>query len=959
MDVVVAESRNVRRTTRDLLALSVLPAVWVDYEAPRLANCLVEILFNSVDLDLVLLRMHDPVGALPIEIVRATGKAVSDEVRKRIVDALSSRPGGAAPAGMRQVPDPLGPGTLRILEVPVGVEGDGGVLIVGSQDPLFPTDEDHLLLNVIVNHAAFVLQRRRADEAKRQANAQVHLAVGGSNIGIWEIEMPDGVLCNGRVDFTNVWEQLGYPRPASPTDFATPMSLVHFDDAERLERAINAYLTGHVAKLEVEHRARCSDGSYRWMLTRGVAVRDLQGRPIRLIGSSVDITRHKQAEKALRESEERFRRYFELGLIGMTITSPSKGCLEVNDETCRILGYNREELLSKTWAEMTHPDDLAADVAQFEKVMAGEIDAYTMDKRWVRKDGRVIDTTISVTCVRRDDGSVDYFVALLQDITERKHADAALHVARERLDIAIHSSNIAIWEVELRDGVYTDGLFTQINFWEQLGYDRGEFPTDIVTSMSRMHPDDLERTLSVVEAYLSGEAKEFEIENRVMHKEGSYRWMLSRGAAMRDATGKAVRFVGATMDVTDRKHAQEAVERAREAAERANQFKDEFLATVSHELRTPLAAILLWSQILEDGMLAPGDEGQALRAIRESAQAQQQLIEDLLDVSRMLAGEMRLNVQVIDLTALVQAAVDIVRPIAEAKRIEIHETLDRRAGQVRADASRIQQIVLNLLNNAVKFTPEGGQVRIRLRRANGAVEIQVADTGQGIDAEFLPQVFERFRQADVGMTRRHGGLGLGLAIARQLVELHSGKIRAESQGKGQGATLTVELPIANMQEVPVVTRLPAREDARFGPSPILRGIRALVVEDDVTTREVIRYLLEQCEAEVTVLASAADALREFAASLEGKRFDVLVSDVGMPEMSGYDLMRGIRELERRAGLKSSAPAVALTAYVRDQDRAAALGAGFNTHLSKPVVAATLIKTVAQCVGRTIETPSDV
>jgi CheY-like chemotaxis protein/nitrogen-specific signal transduction histidine kinase len=435
--------------------------------------------------------------------------------------------------------------------------------------------------------------------------------------------------------------------------------------------------------------------------------------------------------------------------------------------------------------------------------------------------------------------------------------------------------------------------------------------------------------------------------------------MLSRGAAMRDATGKVVRFVGATMDVTDRKHAQEAIERAREAAERANRFKDEFLATVSHELRTPLAAILLWSQILEDRMLNPQDQGQALRAIRESAQAQQQLIEDLLDVSRMLAGEMRLNAQVIDLTALVQAAVDIVRPIAQAKRIEIHETLDRRAGQVRADASRIQQIVLNLLNNAVKFTPEGGQVRIRLRRANGAVEIQVADTGQGIDAEFLPQVFERFRQADVGMTRRHGGLGLGLAIARQLVELHGGKIRAESQGKGQGATLTVELPIANVGEVPVVTRPPAREDARFGPSPILRGIRALVVEDDVTTREVIRYLLEQCEAEVTVLASAADALREFAASLKGKRFDVLVSDVGMPWMSGYDLMRAIRELERRAGSKSSTPALALTAYVRDQDHAAALAAGFNIHLSKPVVAATLIKTVAECVGRTIETPSDV
>jgi osmotically-inducible protein OsmY len=276
--------------------------------------------------------------------------------------------------------------------------------------------------------------------------------------------------------------------------------------------------------------------------------------------------------------------------------------------------------------------------------------------------------------------------------------------------------------------------------------------------MSHMHPEDMERTLDLVKAYLSGETKEFEVETRVMHKDGSYRWMLSRGAAVRDDSGKVVRFVGATMDVTDRKHARDAIESAREAAERANQVKDEFLATLSHELRTPLAAILLWSQILEERILAPGDETQALRAIKDGAKAQQQLIEDLLDVSRMLAGEMRLNAKDIDLTAVVQAAVDMERPIAEAKGIQIEETLDRHAGQVRADASRIQQIILNLLSNALKFTPAGGQVRVRLRRVPGAVEIQVSDTGQGISAEFLPHVFERFTQADGGMTRRHGGL---------------------------------------------------------------------------------------------------------------------------------------------------------------------------------------------------------
>jgi PAS domain S-box-containing protein len=824
MEVSNAESREVQRTARDLVALSKLPALWIGYDPPRLADSLAEVVLSSVSLDVFLLRMYDRAGLIPIEIVRVTGKSVSAEATGRIVNALSSLPVGDGLDDIKVIPEPLGNGTLRVLTVSIGVEADGGFLVAGSKDPLFPTDENRLILNVTAGHAALVLQRRRAEEASQQTNTQVQLAVRGSNIGIWEVDMPDGQFRNGRVNFTNVWEQLGYARPPSPTDFATPMSLVHSDDSTRVIGAIDAYLAGDSVKLEVEHRARRSDGSYRWMLTRGVALRDAQGKAIRLIGSSIDISEHRQTEKALRLSEERFRRYFELGLIGMAITSPSKGCIEVNDETCRILGYSREEMLGRNWAEMTHPDDLAADLAQFERVMAGEIDRYTMDKRWIRKDRRVIDTTISVTAVRREDGSVDYFLALLQDVTERK-----------------------------------------------------------------------------------------------------------RG--------------------------QEAVERAREAAERASQIKDEFLATVSHELRTPLAAILLWSEILADKTLSLGDEAQALRAIRDSAHAQQQLIEDLLDVSRMLAGEMRLNLRLIDLMPVVQAAIDIVRPIAEAKRIEIDERLDQRAGRVRADASRCQQIALNLLNNAVKFTPEGGQIRVRLRRSLGMLEIVISDSGQGISAAFLPHIFERFRQADGGTTRRHGGLGLGLAIARQLVDLHGGKIRAESLGEGQGATFTVEFPIASGQAASLTASPPAFPPLaawRIGPSSLLRGIRALVIEDDAASREVIRYLLARCQIEVTCLASAAEGLRAFAASLEGERFDVLVSDIAMPEMNGYELMRAVREMERRANIRVATPAVALTAYVRDQDRKEALAAGFNVHLNKPVVAATLIKAVADCVGRAIE-----
>ena len=658
MEVGDAESWEVRRTSGDLVALSVLPALWIGYDPPRLADSLAELVLSSMSLDVFLLRMYDRAGLIPIEIVRVTGKSVSVEATGRIANALSSLPVGNGLEDIKVIPEPLGNGTLRILTVPIGVQTDGSFLVAGSKDPLFPTDENRIILNVTAGHAALVLQRRRAEEARQQTNTRLQLAVRGSNIGIWEVDMPEGQFRTGHVDFTNVWEQLGYARPPSPTDFATPMSLLHSDDSTRVIGAIDAYLAGDSVKLEVEHRARRSDGSYRWMLTRGVALRDAMGKAIRLIGTSVDISEHRQAEKALRLSEERFRRYFELGLIGMAITSPSKGRIEVNDETCRILGYSREEMLGRSWAEMTHPDDLAADVAQFERVMAGEIDGYTMDKRWIRKDRRVIDTTISVTAVRREDGSVDYFLALLQDVTERKHAEQALReseescrrlltllpvaiyicdgagiityynerapeiwgwfprigdpnqlycgadalqwpdggrlahdqtptaitlregttfrnqelimvqpggrrvnvfinidpirdaegrivgavnafsditalkkaeadlrVARERLDLAIRSSNIAIWEVEMADG---HGVLTQTNLWEQLDWGPAESPTEMASAISRVHADDLPRAQAAIEACLAGQTKECECEHRLMHKNGSYRWMFSR-----------------------------------------------------------------------------------------------------------------------------------------------------------------------------------------------------------------------------------------------------------------------------------------------------------------------------------------------------------------------------------------------------------------------------------------------
>jgi CheY-like chemotaxis protein len=320
---------------------------------------------------------------------------------------------------------------------------------------------------------------------------------------------------------------------------------------------------------------------------------------------------------------------------------------------------------------------------------------------------------------------------------------------------------------------------------------------------------------------------------------------------------------------------------------------------------------------------------------------------------------MRLVRHQTDLAAVVQDAVNMVRPAADAKQIMIEESLDPSVPRLQLDAARLQQVVLNLLNNAIKFSPKGGRVTVRLERSAGGVQIQVTDSGQGFTAHFLPHIFERFRQAESSYARRHGGLGLGLAIARELVELHDGSIRAESPGVGKGATFTVELPVgAAPFDHPVEVRPvdPAETAWRFTPSPVLRGVRALVVEDDATNRNVIQYLLQQCEAEVTAVENAADALREYESHLwRGRRFDIVLSDVGLPGANGHELARQIRAAEQRAG-QHPAVAVALTAYAREQDRADALAAGFNAHLSKLVRAAKLISTVAGCLPRPTDSP---
>lgn len=412
------------------------------------------------------------------------------------------------------------------------------------------------------------------------------------------------------------------------------------------------------------------------------------------------------------------------------------------------------------------------------------------------------------------------------------------------------------------------------------------------------------------------------------------------------------------LEITERKQAEEEraqllirEQAARAEAEQANRTKDEFLATLSHELRTPLSAILGWSHLVRTGKLDEPQMSRAFETIERNARSQSQLIDDLLDVSRIITGKLQIEPRPIDLCSVIEAAGDAMRPAIEAKEIKFETVLDAKACFVPGDANRLQQIFWNLLSNAIKFTPAAGHVRVEVNRVGPGVRVAVSDSGIGISSEFLPYIFDRFRQADGSTTRVHGGLGLGLSIVKHLVQLHDGSIEVESQGKDQGATFTVTLPFTPAEASDAIEKAATAEregnGLPAGFSKILAGLRILVVDDEADSRELVTAILTRCGSKVRCCESTAEALKTFR---EWKP-DLLVSDIGMPNEDGYALIKKLRKL--RSKRAKEIPAVALTAYATDDDRARALSAGFQVHIAKPIEPEALVRSIADAAGRKI------
>ena len=512
-----------------------------------------------------------------------------------------------------------------------------------------------------------------------------------------------------------------------------------------------------------------------------------------------------------------------------------------------------------------------------------------------------------------------------------KTAMEALKASEEQFRLAMEAAELGFWDWNIA----TDEVTWSYNHTRLMGV-TPEAPNGTYASFLQcVHADDRPMVDYTVRQAVE-QAGDYEAEFRVVWPDGSTHWLVGKGRVFSNEAGKARRMIGVLRDTTDRRLAEEAVrQQARELA-RVNRIKDEFLAVLSHELRSPLNPILGWAKLLQTRKYDEASTLRALKTIERNAKLQTQLIEDLLDVSRIMQGKLHLDVTLVNLITCIEAAIETMRLAAEAKSIVIETVLNPAVSVVSGDASRLQQVVWNLLSNAIKFTPSGGHVTIQLDAFDREARIQIKDTGKGIAADFLPYVFDYFRQADASISRAQGGLRLGLAIVRHLIELHGGTVSAESAGEGQGATFTVCLPLLQVKSNEIPTSpLPLPDlSAR-----LLLGLRVLVVDDEADSRDFLQLLLENQGAQALGVDSASAAI----ALLPEFQPDVLVSDIGMPGTDGYTLMRQIRALPVAAHL----PAIALTAYARDEDRQEAIAAGFQQHVAKPVEPSNLINAIVQ------------
>ena len=855
-----------------------------------------------------------------------------------------------------------------------------------------------------------ITQRKQDQQALVENNTRLQVALAAGRLGDWRWD-----AAQDRISFgARAAEILGLPAEVA-LDWPALRTRLERDDRARLRHAVLDAFAAHT-DLDIECRVRGAGGderSERWIALVGRP--DAAGGAGGMRGMSgvvQDISTRKQAEDTLRQSEEMLRALANTIPQLAWMADADGAIVWFNERWYDYTGSTPEEARGWGWQRMVDPAVLEAMLEHWqESVRTGS--PFEMEFPLRGADGNYRWFLSRVEAVRDREGRVVRWFGTNTDVDQVKRAEQALREESHVLELLNSTGSVLASTRDLRsllraatdaangvcgarfgaffyhggDGGREDG--TLFSLATLAGSTTAEFqtlgePHAAALFGPGMRSQDLVRVADIAnDPRYAADAPRFGLPPGhpavrsymavpVVARSGELLGTMFFGHPEPDVFGerseRIVRGIAAQAAIAldnarlydatrraaeERKVLLENEREAREEAERTSQMKDEFLATLSHELRTPLSAILGWSQVLRRGSRDQADLQRGLSTIERNARAQAQLIEDLLDMSRITSGQVLLDMQVLAPGSFIDAAIDTVRPALEAKRIHLERRYDPDVGMVAGDPGRLQQVIWNLLSNAIKFTPRDGIVTVEIGRRDDQVAITVRDNGAGIRPEFITHVFERFRQADASMTRRHGGLGLGLAIVKHLVEQHGGTVRAESAGEGMGASFTVELPVARQARtgarqarasaIPAAAPLPETAPAEAMVRD-LSGLSVLVVDDDRDARELIARILGDCHASVRIAPSAREAF----AMLREQPPDLLISDLGMPEVDGLELLTWVRQLPRDAG--GLTPAIALTAFARSEDRLKALEAGFSAHISKPVEPSELISAIGIVVG---------
>ena len=811
--------------------------------------------------------------------------------------------------------------------------------------------------------------RRQAEIALQESETRFRNMADNAPVMVWVTD-PTGYctfLSQSWFDFTGQNEEtglgFGWVDATHPEDYEYAKS--SFINA-------NQQQTGY----RIEYRVRHKDGEYRWVIDAASPRITEDGQFEGYIGSVIDITERKEIEierdRSLQlEQTARAEAEFQQNrLNSILMQAPAFIAIASGREFIfefanpfyqemtgnrKLIGLSVREALPEIEGQgfielLEHVFDTGETFFGEEMpILLNQCGDGSLDKIFVNFIYQALYDSNNII-----EGILVFGFEVTNQVVARQRAEA--------LTEALKAQQIALKRSEARFSLLVeanligvilasaDGTIREANdaFLKMVGYSRQDLQNGVMNWHEMTPPEYSAQDQQIVqELTVSGNSAPFE--KQYICKDGSCVPVLIGATPLEEDELAWVCFV---LDLSESKKSETLLRKQAEELSRVNQVKDEFLATVSHELRTPLNAILGYATMLRSRKLDPVKTERALETIERSAKAQNQLINDLLDVSRIITGKLRLNVHPMILVSLIESAIDSIRPAAEAKNISIHSILDPDAGLVSGDSDRLQQVFWNLFTNAIKFTPKGGRVYVQLERVNSHVEITVSDTGEGISPEFLPHVFDRLQQADSTTTRVHGGLGLGLAIVRHLIELHGGKVYAYSAGEGLGACFTINLPIMIFRTgSKPLERLHStvNEATPLTDSISLESLKILIVDDEPDAREMLASVLSINGAQVTMAASATDALNIIAQCNSEQLPDLLISDIGMPEGDGYMFIRQVRDLAPEKG--GRIPAIALTAYARTEDRIKALAAGFQSHVPKPVEPEEFLAVIASLVKR--------